>query len=95
MAAYFWLAIENASSILFCGGTASGKTTALNALSLFIPSAHKVITIEDTREINLPHKNWIEGTTRQGFSASDDKTGKDIDMFDLIQIGRASCRERV
>jgi flagellar protein FlaI len=91
MAAYFWLAIENSSSILFCGGTASGKTTALNALSLFIPSAYKVITIEDTREISLPHKNWIAGTTRQGFSASDDKTGKDIDMFDLI---RAALRQR-
>ena len=91
MAAYFWLAIENSSSILFCGGTASGKTTALNALSLFIPSAYKVITIEDTREISLPHKNWIAGTTRQGFSVSDEKTGKDIDMFDLI---RAALRQR-
>lgn len=91
MAAYFWMAIEKGASILFCGGTASGKTTALNALSLFIPSQHKIITIEDTREVNLPHKNWIAGTTRQGFSASDDKTGKDIDMFDLI---RAALRQR-
>jgi flagellar protein FlaI len=92
MAAYFWLAIENGASILFCGGTASGKTTALNALSLFIPSAYKIISIEDTREISLPHKNWIAGTTRQGFSASEDtKTGKDINMFDLI---RASLRQR-
>jgi len=91
MAAYFWLAIERGASILFCGGTASGKTTALNALSLFIPSVHKVISIEDTREVNLPHKNWIAGTTRAGFSASDDKTGKDIDMFDLI---RAALRQR-
>jgi len=92
MAAYFWLAIENNASILFCGGTASGKTTALNALSLFIPPAYKIITIEDTREISLPHKNWIAGTTRQGFSSSqDDKTGKDIDMFDLI---RAALRQR-
>ncbi len=91
MAAYFWIAIENASSVLFCGGTASGKTTALNALSLFIPSQHKIVSIEDTREVNLPHKNWIAGTTRQGFSSSDDKTGKDIDMFDLI---RAALRQR-
>ena len=91
MAAYFWMAIEKGASILFCGGTASGKTTALNALSLFIPSQHKIVTIEDTREVNLPHKNWIAGTTRQGFSASDDKTGKDIDMFDLI---RAALRQR-
>jgi archaeal flagellar protein FlaI len=91
MAAYFWMAIEKGASILFCGGTASGKTTALNALSLFIPAQHKIVTIEDTREVNLPHKNWIAGTTRQGFSASDDKTGKDIDMFDLI---RAALRQR-
>jgi len=91
MAAYFWMAIEKGASILFCGGTASGKTTALNALSMFIPAQHKIVTIEDTREVNLPHKNWIAGTTREGFSASDQKTGKDIDMFDLI---RAALRQR-
>jgi len=91
MAAYFWMAIEHGASVLFCGGTASGKTTALNALSLFIPSQYKIISIEDTREVNLPHKNWIAGTTRAGFSSSDDKTGKDIDMFDLI---RAALRQR-
>ena len=92
MAAYFWMTIENGASILFCGGTASGKTTALNALSLFIPASYKIITIEDTREISLPHKNWIADTTRQGFSSSEEnKTGKDIDMFDLI---RAALRQR-
>ena len=92
MAAYFWMAIEDGASILFCGGTASGKTTALNALMLFIPPSHKIISIEDTREVNIPHKNWIAGTTRKGFAASDaSKTGKDIDMFDLI---RAALRQR-
>jgi len=92
MAAYFWMAIERGASILYCGGTASGKTTALNALSLFIPASHKIISIEDTREVSLPHKNWIAGTTRQGFSSSEEnKTGKDIDMFDLI---RAALRQR-
>jgi len=92
MAAYFWMAIEKGASILFCGGTASGKTTALNALSLFIPPSHKIISIEDTREVSLPHKNWIAGTTREGFSSSEEnKTGKDIDMFDLI---RAALRQR-
>lgn len=92
MAAYFWMAIEDGASILFCGGTASGKTTALNALMLFIPASHKIISIEDTREVNIPHKNWIAGITRRGFAASDEsKTGKDIDMFDLI---RAALRQR-
>ena len=87
MAAYFWLAIQQSSSILFCGGTATGKTTMLNALSLFLPSTYKIVSIEDTREINLPHENWIAGTTRTGFSTSETaKTAKDIDMFDLIRV---------
>ena len=92
MAAYFWMAIEDGASVLFCGGTASGKTTALNALMLFIPSSHKIISIEDTREVNIPHKNWIAGTTRKGFATGDEsKTGTDIDRFDLI---RAALRQR-
>jgi len=87
MAAYFWMAIERGTNILFCGGTAAGKTTALNALSLFLPSTFKIVSIEDTREINLPHENWIAGTTRTGFSSSEAiKSGKDIDMFDLIKV---------
>ena len=87
MAAYFWLVIEKGTSILFCGGTATGKTTALNAFSLFLPSSFKIVSIEDTREINLPHENWIAGTTRTGFASTEDvKTSKDIDMFDLIRV---------
>ena len=87
MAAYFWLIIEKGASVLFCGGTASGKTTMLNALSLFLPNSYKIVSVEDTREINLPHENWIAGTTRTGFSSSEiGKTGKDIDMFDLLRV---------
>lgn len=87
MAAYFWTAIEYGASILFCGGTASGKTTMLNALSLFLPNTYKIVSVEDTREINLPHENWIAGTTRTGFSQVEShKSGKDIDMFDLIRV---------
>ena len=92
MVSYFWTIMEYGTSILFCGGTASGKTTLLNALSLFIPASFKIVSIEDTREINLPHENWIAGTTRSGFSSSEEsKSGKDIDMFDLI---RAALRQR-
>ena len=87
LAAFFWLAIEKGNNILFCGGTATGKTTMLNALSLFIPSSYKIVSIEDTREINLPHENWIAGTTRSGFTSSDLlKTRREIDMFDLIRV---------
>ena len=55
--AYFWLAIENNRSLIFSGGTGSGKTTSMNAVSMFIPEDSKVVSIEDTREITLPHDN--------------------------------------
>jgi len=84
---YFWLAIENNKSLLFIGGTASGKTTSLNAVSLFIPPVAKVVSIEDTREITLYHDNWIASVTRQALSEG----GSAINMFDLL---KAAMRQR-
>src|SRR5207247_1194463 len=82
-----WLAIENGQSMLICGGTASGKTTTLNAILLFIPPQMKIVSIEDTRELNLPHENWVPLLTRAGFGGKSTHTGKaagEIDMFDLL-----------
>ena len=87
MMAYLWLAIENGQSMLICGGTASGKTTTLNAILLFIPPQMKIVSIEDTRELNLPHENWVPTVTRAGFGSRNPVTGKamgEIDMFDLL-----------
>ena len=89
IAAYFWLAIENGASAVLAGGTASGKTTSLNALCLFIPPQMKVISIEDTREINLPHPNWIASITREGTAESGE--GSKVGMFDLL---KAALRQR-
>ena len=90
--AYLWLAIEHGESMFVVGGTASGKTTTLNALFLFIPPQSKIVSIEDTREINLPHENWIAGLTRQsGGGKGQTKTVSDIDMFELM---RAAMRQR-
>ena len=86
--ALLWLAIENHKSLIFAGGTASGKTTSLNAVSLFIPSNAKIVSIEDTREVELPQRNWIASVTRPSFS--DDEQG-DIDEFDLLE---AALRQR-
>jgi flagellar protein FlaI len=86
--AYLWLAAENGKSMLFVGGTASGKTTSLNAVALFIPLNAKIVTIEDTREIKLPHMNWIPAVTRESFT--DDEKGR-IDMYDLL---KAALRQR-
>nr|WP_259519767.1 type II/IV secretion system ATPase subunit [Halanaeroarchaeum sp. HSR-CO] len=80
--AFLWLAIENNKSIIFAGGTASGKTTTLNAASLFIPSNTKIVSIEDTREVELPQRNWIASITRPSFT--DDDTGN-VDEFDLLE----------
>jgi len=85
--AYLWLLIQEGHNCLVVGGTASGKTTTLNVLTMFIPPGKKVITIEDTREIQLPHENWIPHTTREGFDS--DEGG--ILMYELL---RASLRER-
>ncbi len=85
---YFWMAIENNRSLLFIGGTASGKTTSLNAVSLFIPPLAKVVSIEDTREITLFHENWIASVTRESVSEG---LGATISMFDLL---KAAMRQR-
>ena len=93
--AFFWLAMQYGMSMLFVGGTASGKTTSLNACSLFLPWQHKIVSIEETRELNLPHPNWIPGCTRQGFGGesggSGEKSAGEVDMYDLL---RAALRER-
>lgn len=83
MATYLWFAVENEADILFVGGTASGKTTSMNASSFFIPPASKVVSIEDTREITIPHDNWIQSITRE--STGDSETG--IDMYQLLNAG--------
>ncbi|MDN7024689.1 secretion system protein E [Methanoculleus sp. FWC-SCC1] len=85
---YFWMAIENNRSLIFIGGTASGKTTSLNAVSLFIPPLAKVVSIEDTREITLYHENWIASVTREAVSEG---LGATISMFDLL---KAAMRQR-
>ena len=93
MIAYLWLAAEQGESLIICGGPASGKTSTLNAVALFIPPTSKIVSIEDTREVNLPHENWIPGATRSGTGdrGPDGKAAGEVDMFDLV---RAALRQR-
>ncbi len=83
MAAHLWLAVQFGESLIISGGTASGKTTTLNAISHFIPPASKIITIEDTREMNLPHDNWVAGLTREK-KGTETTAGASIDMYALL-----------
>ena len=78
--AYLWLCIENNRSLVFAGGTGAGKTTSLNAVSFFIPPESKVVSIEDTREIVLPHENWVQSLTRDAVAGRGD-----IDTYRLLQ----------
>jgi len=84
--AYLWLAIESNKSLIFAGGTASGKTTSMNAISMFVPPRSKVLTIEDTRELTLYHDNWLSSVTRESLGEGDD-----ITMYDLL---RSALRHR-
>jgi flagellar protein FlaI len=90
MAAYFWYAIENRASVLVAGGVASGKTTMLNCLSMFIKPELKIVSVEDTAELNLPHENWIPSVIRTGFGNEERGSGA-ITLFDLL---KAAVRQR-
>ncbi len=100
MLAYLWLLVEYEQSFLISGGTASGKTTLLNAISMLIRPENKIVSVEDTPEINLAHPNWIQAVTRVGFgeagggvsgisglsgvSGGKGKSAGDINLYDLL-----------
>lgn len=93
MLAYWWIAIQHGASAIYAGGTASGKTTSLNAILLFIPQQMKIVSIEDTRELQLPHPNWIAGITRSGFGPRDDQ-GRQAGEIDMFQLLKNALRQR-
>ncbi len=87
--AYLWMAVENGMSILVSGGTATGKTAMLNALSLFIRPELKVVSIEDTAELRLALPHWIPHVARSPISVRG-KIGE-VTLFDLL---KSSLRQR-
>ena len=87
MAAYLSLMVGEGMNLFVSGETASGKTTLLNALTLFVPSDAKIVSIEDTPELQVPHTNWIREVVRG--SLSDQDSG--VSMFSLL---KAALRQR-
>ncbi len=90
LASYFWLCLENRASIMVLGGTGAGKTTALNALACLIRPGSKLLTIEETAELNLSHENWVAFISRQSYGLGENHTGE-VSLFDLV---KASMRHR-
>lgn len=90
--AYLWVITEARSSTLICGGVSSGKTTFLNSISMFIPPEDKIVSIEDTRELNLPHENWIPSVSRVGFGIPE-ASGKRYGEVTLFELLKESFRQ--
>jgi flagellar protein FlaI len=89
MAAYLWICLEHGMSLFMSGETASGKTTSLNAMTAFLPAENKIVTIEDTPELKVPHRNWTREVSKG--KGKGEGEGSDVTMFDLL---KAALRQR-
>ncbi len=89
--ALLWFTIDYGCSVLVSGGTATGKTVFLNVLSLFIKPEMKIVSIEDTAELRLPHPHWVPHVARVPISTEAGKRRGEIDLFDLL---KESLRQR-
>jgi len=87
IAAYLWLLVSNMRTILIAGPMASGKTTLLNSIAMFIPTNKKVVTIEETNELKLERENWTPLIVRPSSSPGI----SNITLFDLL---KSSLRQR-
>lgn len=88
MAAYLSIILQEHMNVFVAGETASGKTTLMNAVTTFITPESKIVSIEDTPELQVPHQNWIRGVTR---GAAKSSTASQVSMFDLL---KAALRQR-
>ena len=88
MLAYLSLVIGHEMNVFVSGETASGKTTLLNAVTTFIHPMAKVVSIEDTPELQVPHKNWIREVVQTSKMGEGDSG---VNMFDLL---KAALRQR-
>ena len=88
MAAYLSLAMLHGMNLFISGETASGKTTLMNAITVFLNPNSKIVSIEDTPELVVPHPNWIREVIR---GRAGDPSGSSVTMFDLL---RAALRQR-
>jgi len=84
LAAYFWFILDNRLTVMIIGGTGAGKTSFLNALTNLFKPGLKIVTVEETAELNIPHDNWVQFVTRESYGLGASKIGE-ITMFDLVK----------
>ncbi len=85
MAAYLWIAMDYKMPGIVMGVTGSGKTTTLNAMATLFRPNIKIVTIEDTPELKLPHKNWVQLTSRPSYGLGTEKVGE-VTLYDLVKV---------
>lgn len=90
LAAYFWLILENRLTIMVMGGTGAGKTTFLNALMNLLKPGLKIVTVEETAELNIPNENWVQFVSRSSYGLGGSRIGE-VTLYDLV---RAALRYR-
>jgi len=83
IAAYFWLAMDYKMTTLILGVTGAGKTSTLNALATLLRPTYKIVTIEDTPELRLPHENWVQLVSRPSYIGSG--VGE-VSLFHLVKL---------
>jgi flagellar protein FlaI len=88
MAAYLSLVLGEGLNVFVSGETASGKTTLMNAVTVFVPPDAKIVSIEDTPELQVPHKNWVREVSKMSAGGEE---GANVTMFDLL---KAALRQR-
>ena len=90
MMAYLWMMVESMNSALIVGSPGSGKTSTLNSIMMFAPDNTKIFSIEETRELNLVHENWVAAETRELSRES----LEGVSSFDLFELVKVAMRQR-
>ena len=90
LGAYLWFVLDNRLTVMIMGGTGAGKTSFLNALTNLFKPGLKIVTVEETAELNIPHDNWVQFVSRESYGLGATKMGE-VTLFDLV---RTSLRYR-
>lgn len=95
--AFLWTVFQNDKNVIICGNTAAGKTTTLNALFNFIDLNERIILLEETPEIQIPHKHVIKMKTNENIEVGMKELIEDSLRMrpDRVIIGEVRTKEEI